>query len=369
MTPNILFILHMPPPVHGASMVGQYIHDSHVINEAFNCHYFNLTLAKNLNDIGKGGIRKLFDFIKQLFCIWKKVKKVKPQLCYVTPNAKGGAFYKDFFIVMLLKLMKQNIVIHYHNKGVSTRQDKILDNFLYTHFFKRLKVILLSEVLYEDIKKYVSKKNVFFCPNGIPNNQSPIKHKEANRTEVQILFLSNMIATKGVWELVEACYLLKESGLKFKCHFVGKWNDVTEHDFNEKIHQMGLDSYLIGHGAQYGEDKIKTLQDADIFVFPTYYPNECFPIVLLEAMEYALPCISTNEGGIPDIIDQEKTGFIVEKKNASQLANKISYLIKHAELRKQMGENGYQKFLKEFTLTTFEKNLKDILVKCCNTIY
>lgn len=358
----------MPPPVHGASMVGQYIHASHIINEAFDCHYFNLTLARNLDDIGKGGVRKLFDFIKQVICIWKKVREIKPQLCYITPNAKGGAFYKDFIIITFLKLMRQNIVIHYHNKGVSVRQDKTIDNFLYTQFFKKLKVILLSELLYEDIKKYVSPKDVFICPNGIPNIQIPIiKPKEYNHMETQILFLSNMIATKGVWELIEACYLLKKSGLKFKCHFVGKWNEITEHDFNIKIHEKELNGYVIAHGPQYGKEKIKTFQEADIFVFPTYYPNECFPIVLLEAMQYALPCISTNEGGISDIIDQEKTGFIIEKKNVLQLADRISYLIKHPQKRKQMGENGYHKFLKEFTITSFEKNLKEILIKCCNT--
>ena len=59
MKPRVLFIMHMPPPVHGASMMGEYIHDSKVINEAFDCHYLNLTLAKDINDIGKGGIRKL----------------------------------------------------------------------------------------------------------------------------------------------------------------------------------------------------------------------------------------------------------------------------------------------------------------------
>lgn len=56
----------MPPPVHGASMVGKYIHDSKIINNAFECHYLNLALAKDLDDIGKGGIRKLKEFYKQL---------------------------------------------------------------------------------------------------------------------------------------------------------------------------------------------------------------------------------------------------------------------------------------------------------------
>lgn len=52
---NILFIMHMPPPVHGAAMVGKYIHDSRVIKEAFDCHYINLTTARDLADIGRVG--------------------------------------------------------------------------------------------------------------------------------------------------------------------------------------------------------------------------------------------------------------------------------------------------------------------------
>ena len=39
--PKVLFIMHMPPPVHGASMMGQYIHDSKLISESFECRYIN----------------------------------------------------------------------------------------------------------------------------------------------------------------------------------------------------------------------------------------------------------------------------------------------------------------------------------------
>lgn len=225
----------MPPPVHGAAMMGKYIHDSQVINQSFNCRYFNLTLAKNLQDIGKGGIRKLRDFIRQLRNIRQEVKAFRPTLCYVTPNAKGGAFYKDFVVVMMLKAMGQKVVVHYHNKGVVTRQDKALDNFLYKRFFKGLKVILLAEPLYKDICKYVKREDVFICPNGIPEQETtPTKtaHEGFN-----ILFLSNMMKEKGVWDLVEACRILKERGKKFHCHFVGKWSDITEKNFQQKLQE------------------------------------------------------------------------------------------------------------------------------------
>lgn len=356
---KVFFILHMPPPIHGASMMGKYIHDSKLINQTFDCHYFNLTLAKNLQDIGKGGIRKLLDFIIQLQHIYHTVKVLKPNLCYVTPNAKGGAFYKDFIIIILLKIMRQKIVIHYHNKGVATHQNKLIDNFLYKFFFKNIKVILLAESLYKDICKYVKRDDVYICPNGIPEteNYTSIPHYGFN-----ILFLSNMMKEKGVWDLVTACKILKEKGKQFHCDFVGKWSDITENEFKLQIQKYNLDSYISAYGAKYGADKDKFFQNADLFVFPTYYNNECFPLVLLEAMESGITCISTQEGGIPDIIEDNLTGYVISKQHPQILADKIEFLIDHPNLCQCMGNKGKEKFKNKFTLRQFENRMTEILM-------
>lgn len=354
---KVLFILHMPPPVHGAAMMGKYIYDSQVINGAFGCRYFNLTLAKNLQDIGKGGIRKLRNFIRQLGKIRTEVRTFQPDLCYVTPNAKGGAFYKDFVVVMMLKAMGQKVVVHYHNKGVATRQNRILDNWLYQRFFRNLKVILLAKPLYQDICKYVKEKDVHFCPNGIPVQQElPVR---INHEGFNILFLSNMMEEKGVWDLVEACRILMEKGKKFHCHFVGKWSDISKEEFQQKIHLLNLENCISAYGGKYGNEKEIYFQKADVFVLPTH--NECFPLVLLEAMEHELPCISTQEGGIAAIIDEGKTGYVVERKNPQALAGKIERLIDQPALCKAMGIAGKEKLNREFTLNKFECKLRDIL--------
>ena len=364
MKSSILFIMHMPPPVHGAAMVGKYIHDSKVINEAFDCHYFNLTLARNLEDIGKGGLRKLHDFISQLKNIKKEVKAFKPDLCYVTPNSKGGAFYKDFCVIMMLKLMRQNIVVHYHNKGVSTHQDKPLDNFLYKLFFKNLKVILLANGLYNDVKRYVTKENVFICPNGIPEATQAKDTSKRNDSIPHILFLSNLLIDKGVFTLLDACKLLKEKGITFICDFIGgESKDINADSFQTEVKKRELEQNVFYHGKRFGAEKEEFFGKTDLFVLPTY--DECFPLVLLEAMQHHIACIASNEGGIPDIIDEGKTGFIVEKKNARQLADRIRYLIEHPESCREMGENGYRKYRSQFTLQTFENRMKEILAECC----
>lgn len=371
MKPKILFIMHMPPPVHGAAMVGQYIHDSEIINENYECHYINLTTAKNLQDIGKVGVRKLFDFFKLLKIIRRAVKNVKPQLVYVTPNAYGGAFYKDFVVVEMLKHLGCKVIVHYHNKGVSTRQNRHLDNALYRRFFKNIKVILLSECLYLDVKKYVKKEEVFVCGNGIPDVtensacSNTVASDHIDGKVPHVLFLSNLLISKGVVVLLDALKVLKEKGCCFVCDFVG--GETVEMDaamFQNEVAKRGLEEMAVYHGRKYGKDKEAFLNTADMFVFPTFYPNECFPLVLLEAMQHRLPCISTTEGGIPGIIEDCKTGFLVPKHDAETLADKIEFLLTDSALRHRMGEAGREKFEKEFTLDVFEKRMAEILKIC-----
>ena len=78
-------------------------------------------------------------------------------------------------------------------------------------------------------------------------------------------------------------------------------------------------------------------------------------------MQYSLPIISTYEGGIPDVVEDEVTGFLVPQKDTRTLAEKIEILLKDPELRCQMGRLGRLKYEKEFTLNTFENTLIKIL--------
>lgn len=362
MTPTILFILHMPPPVHGAAMVGKYIHDSELINSRFDCHYINLTTAKSLQDIGKGGVKKLWRYLKLLRQIHQEVRHLKPKLVYVTPNACGGAFYKDFVVVQMLKRMGCRVVVHYHNKGVATRQDHWLDDWLYRRFFPRLKVILLAEALYQDVKKYVKREDVYICPNGIPETLDHEPQAARHNRIPHLLFLSNLLVDKGVLVLLDALKILKDKGYSFVCDFVGgETAEIDAARFLREVEERGLNRLVVYDGRKYGADREAFFRTTDIFVFPTYYHNECFPLVLLEAMQHGVPCISPCEGGVPDIIDDGKTGYIVERRNPEQLAEKMELLLNDGVLRESMGRAGKGKFEREFTLRTFEERICEVL--------
>ena len=361
---KILYILHLPPPVHGAAMVGQYIRESRVINEAFGGDYINLSTSTTLGEIGKGGAGKLIASLKIQFRVIRALFRKKYDLCYMTLTARGMGFYKDLLIVSVLKLFRKKVIYHFHNKGVADSKGKF-NHFLYRVTFKNAQCILLSPSLFKDIERYVEKKNVFYCANGIPaagNDQDRAEIMETgDKVSCRLFFLSNMMIEKGVFILLEACRQLKEKQVPFECHFAGAWSDVTEAAFNRQVSEYQLTGIVTGHGKKYGTEKVQFFKNADIFVFPTFYHNECFPLVLLEAMQSGLPVVSTTEGGIPDIVLEGETGYLVPQKNVTALAEKLELLIKDPSRRVQFGKAGKKRFNELFTLGVFENNLAGVL--------
>ena len=358
---RVLFILHLPPPVHGAAIMGDLIRNSVKINDAFEAHYINLSIAKKLSEIQKYGIQKAFRLLKLQGKVFWALLKNRYDLCYITLTVNGSGFYKDLLIVLLLKLFRRRIIYHFHNKGVENAGRLSINRLLYRFTFRNTKSILLSSHLYSDIKRYVDEKDVYYCANGIPlNSLEEAKKNVRNGEDVcKLLFFSNMMMQKGVYVLLDACKILKYKGVKFECHFVGAWSDISEDEFMQEVEKSGLQQYVFAHGGQYGTDKSKFFYDSDVFIFPTY--NETFGLVNLEAMQFSLPVISTTEGGILDVVNDGVTGFLVPLRNVTALARKIEVLIDDTALRHKMGEAGRERFYTNFTAEKFEERLVNIL--------
>lgn len=382
---TILFIMHMPPPVHGAAMVGQFIHDSELIRDAFDCHYVNMAVAARLEDVGKGGWHKVKGIFQKLMEMRRAVKCMKPDLVYITPNSAGAPFYKDFLTVMMLKIMRQRIVMHFHNKGVATRQERWLDNWLYRRYFKGVKLILLADSLYEDVRKYIVRSNVFVCPNAIPKIAMATELVSKRRvgkegvslrsysTVPHILWLTNIMRTKGIMEYLAALKLLKERGVKFQADFVGGLTkEMTGEEFDMALTTLGLNDSCAYYGPKYGNDKYAYFREADIFVLPSY--TEALPVSILEAMQFALPVVASNVGGVSAEVEEGVTGFLLGGKkpimlntfrpDAKEIADRLETLLEDDALRMQMGMKGREKFDREFTLDVFERRMKGILEQC-----
>ena len=359
---RILFITPLPPPVHGSAMVSQYIKENKELNEDFICDFVNLSTSRNIDEIGKKSIMKYLRFIGAYFITFWKLLTHRYALCYLAITCYGIGFLKDAPFVLLCKLFRRKVIIHQHNKGMSSCVDKNPYKWLLPLVYRNTKVILLSWHLYQDIEQVVKKEQIIICPNGIPDISGNEPLIERNNKTPHLLFLSNLIPSKGVYTLLDACKVLKEKGYNFVCDFVGgESKEITRSIFEKVVEERGLNNIAIYHGPKYGNDKKAFFVGSDIFVFPTFYHNECFPLVILEAMQNKLPVISTDEGGIPDIIENGINGFVCKRNDANSTASAIEQLLNNKSKCFEMGQNGYRLFNEKFTLEQFNKNIIQII--------
>ena len=359
--------MHMPPPVHGAAVVGQQIYESQQIHDSFDCSYINVSTSASLDDVGRFSIKKIMRTLAFYRQVLNVVRREQPDLVYFTPSTSGWAFYRDVITIRMLKRRKQNVVLHFHNKPTNAFLHKWYNRCFWKRFFNGVSAIFLGNALARQFEDFTPLcKRVFICPNGIPDNVGDkceqLQLQRENTHPYTFLFLSNMIETKGVYVLLKACALLKQKGYAFRCKYVGQWFDVTKEAFDAKCALLGIVDCIQALGPKYGEEKNVILQQVDSLVFPTFH--EAFGLVVLEAMQYALPVISTNEAAIPDIIEAGNTGWIVEKQDAHALAEKMEWLINHPRENSLMGQAGRKRYEQYFTLEHFEARMVDILSEC-----
>ena len=139
----------------------------------------------------------------------------------------------------------------------------------------------MAENLYKDIAKYVKREDIYICPNGIPNSCKEELKARRNNEVPHLLFLSNLLISKGVTVLLDALKILKEKEYTFVCQFVGgETSEMGAVQFSEEVDKRNLNDRIAYVGRKVGEEKEAFFRQSDVFVFPTYYYNECFPLVI-----------------------------------------------------------------------------------------
>ena len=130
---KVLFILHLPPPNHGAAKVGEIIKNSKVINENFECRFIPIKSSKTIGEIGKINFEKITLAKELKKRNEKELHEFRPDKIYYTPSMGLVGFLRDFYVTMPIRKYKTRnkhveIFYHYHTKGLD-RLKKV--NFLY----------------------------------------------------------------------------------------------------------------------------------------------------------------------------------------------------------------------------------------------
>src|SRR5438105_7238597 len=174
-----------------------------------------------------------------------------------------------------------------------------------------------------------------------------------------ILAVGRLIAKKGFADLIGACGLIVERGKSFQCEIIGE--GPLENELRAQIAQLNLQNRFVLSGAKPQREVRQHLAAASVFLLPSVLDPEGgmdnLPTVIMEAMATGLPVISTNIAGIPEMVVQNETGFLVQPADPIALAKAIEAVIDDRLLAQRLGEAGHQRAQELFLI---EKNVLEL---------
>jgi glycosyltransferase involved in cell wall biosynthesis len=167
---------------------------------------------------------------------------------------------------------------------------------------------------------------------------------------------------KGYYYLFKALPLIQQQVPNVKCVLVGDEPNLFSRDtVLGWVKELKVEKIVVFSGWQ--THVCDYLAVMDIFCFPTLY--EAFGIALIEAMAMGLPVVASQVGGVPEIVKEGETGFLVPPMNHQAIADRVTKLLKDDDLRRKMGSAGQKrvqdKFSAEHITRSLEQTFRDII--------
>lgn len=217
-------------------------------------------------------------------------------------------------------------------------------------------------------EKYpAARGKVFRAYNGIDLGPFEEASEGAVKSDPPvILSVGRLIEKKGFEDLIRACAILRDRGIAFECRIVG--DGPLEESLTKLIADDGLAKQVRLAGPM-GQDDIRTeLARARVFALPCVTEKnggkDNLPTVIMEAMAARLPCVSTRLAGVPEMVEDGKTGFLAGEREPERIAGYLEKLLSDPELAGKMGEAGHARAEELFATGQTSRRLLQCLVSC-----
>lgn len=179
--------------------------------------------------------------------------------------------------------------------------------------------------------------------NGI--DLSRFRPSTAPRQPNLILSVGRLVEKKGFDVLIDACALLRQWGIDFRCEIIG--NGEKAGALKAQIERLGLQKQVKLLGAKPQDKVLQAYRRATLFALPCTIAadgnRDGLPTVLLEAMATGLTAVSTHLVGVPEIITHGQNGLLVPPNNSHALAQSLAHLLQNPDVRQQLGAAGREK--------------------------
>jgi len=200
----------------------------------------------------------------------------------------------------------------------------------------------------------------YIIANGIEDVPScEIVRPRDRKRPLRVLFVALLTEDKGVLVAIQAVNMLLCQGQKVELTCLGGWESPNIATRAQALIDPAYRSCFDFPGVLTGDAKWKHYRSADIFCFPSFFHSETFPVVLLEAMAFSLPIISTRWRGIPDVVEEGVNSILTDPKNVDSCASGLNSLVNDPVLCAKMAKASRIRFLRCFTIERHRKAMSE----------
>jgi len=358
---RVLVVGQTPPPYHGQAISTQRLLKGEY--STMRLHHVRMEFSADMSEVGRFKVKKLWHLaVVVARIVWAKLRFRPDVLYYMPAGPQRNPVIRDLVILLSTRWMFRKTIFHFRAGGVSTMYDTLPRLFRIPFrkaYFDADLAIQLSDFNPPDGERLHARRTSI-VPNGIEDHFPDIGKSEKSESAIPcLLFVGALREDKGVMVLLDAVRRLRDTHMSLTATFVGEFRSPEfQSEFWQFVDEHKLGEHIECTGRLTGDDLWRAYAESDIFCFPSFYENETFGNVVVEAMQFQLPVVATRWRGIQSIVEDGRTGYLVPACDSVALSEKIATLMANPDLRRSMGERGRQVFLEHFTVDTFRRNME-----------
>jgi glycosyltransferase involved in cell wall biosynthesis len=411
---KLLVFAHTPPPHHGQSYMVQLMLDGlggdhrrrssprnlEAAQLGIECYHVNARLSTHLEDVGSKRVGKILRLC--LYCleaIWCRFRYGVTTLYYVPAPGKLSAVVRDWLVMALCRPFFKRVILHWHAAGLARWLEASTSGFhrsLTSRALGRADLCVVLSQFNRGEAETFRPRRIRVVGNGIPDpcpdfEQSLLPKRLARLAArrklasggtlsaedlraagsdpqvFSLLFLAHCTREKGLFDTLDGVALAaarlahEQSPIDLRLTVAGEFmNPAEEAEFKQRIQQPDLQPPDGQPRVRYvgfvsGDRKSEVFSQSDCFCFPTYYHAESFGLVVVEALAYGLPVITSRWRSVPELLPADYDA-LVEPKAPEQIAGAIRRI-----LTAQGGREERQLFVRNYRLDRHLANLATAL--------
>ncbi len=329
---SVLAMMALPPPMTGQAAAAAMLKRAlvrHGVEHAIVDFSRELAPASRVGHLAN---RLLTCGALPLQALWSARTLSRVGVFYLQLGQGPRSLARDLPVLELAQLRGWPVVLHLHGGGLPRAladSPRLLRDRVVAAVRRASATIALSPILAAGIEASTGARNIRIVENGVGQRveeaaRRTVKTAPADRP-LRVLFLSNLMESKGYRLVLECAKVAKRRGLPLEFVLAGAPTDMMTVDPAAFIAREGLrNARYVGPVDE--DEKIRLLTEADAFLLPSRYATEGQPIAILEALHFGVPVITTRAGGIGDIVEEGKTGFFVSAAHVEETLSRLAFL-------------------------------------------